>query len=132
MGRLFDEATNLEKRLYVRKLNNENISSPYVSAPERAILEMLDDVPHKQSLDESKKIMETLFNLRIDVIQELLEKCKRIKVKRLFVSLANELKLPVINNLKLSQIKFGSNSEYIIPKKGNSLILKNPGNKYNG
>lgn len=112
MPRLFKEPDNLDKRLFVTKLNNDK-SSPYVSSPERAILEMLDDVPKKQSLDESKKLMETLANLRPKVMQELLEKCVRIKVKRLFVSLGDELKLTVINNLKLSKIDFGSSSEYI-------------------
>jgi len=43
----------------------------WASEPERALLEMLDDVPQKQSLDEARKIMEPLFTLRPELLQAL-------------------------------------------------------------
>jgi Transcriptional regulator, AbiEi antitoxin, Type IV TA system/Transcriptional regulator, AbiEi antitoxin N-terminal domain len=127
MSRLFGEEDSLEERLLVRRIDEVDPHSPFVSEPERALLEMLDDVPQKQSLDEARKIMEPLFTLRSDLLQELLEACTRIKVKRLFFSLAEELNLPVLQQLNVSKMHFGSDSVYIHTLKGNSLILQNPG-----
>lgn len=132
MSRLFGVEGNLESRLHVRRLDEDDPNSPFVSEPERALLEMLDDVPQKQSLDEARKIMEPLFTLRPDLLQALLEACTRIKVKRLFFSLAEELKLPVLQQLDMSLIKFGAASVYIRTQKGNSLILQHPGKRLNG
>ncbi|MDD2737279.1 MAG: type IV toxin-antitoxin system AbiEi family antitoxin domain-containing protein [Desulfuromonadaceae bacterium] len=132
MSRLFEEECALEKRLYVSRLDGTDSYSPFVSEPERALLEMLDDVPQKQSLDEARKIMEPLFTLRSDLLQNLLQTCTRIKVKRLFFSLAEELKLPVLQLLDVSRINFGSDSVYIRTLKGNSLILQHPGKGLHG
>ena len=127
MSRLFGKEGALEKRLHVRRLDEADPYSPFVSEPERALLEMLDDVPHKQNLDDAKKVMEPLFALRSDLLQELLEACTRIKVKRLFFTLAAELQLPVVQQLNVSKLDFGSASVYVRTLKGNSLILQNPG-----
>jgi len=132
MSRLFEEEGALENRLHVRRLDEADQYSPFVSEPERALLEMLDDVPQKQSLDDAKKIMEPLFSLRPDMLQELLEACTRIKVKRLFFALADELQLPVVQQLDVSRLDFGSSSVYVRTLKGNSLILQNPGKGSNG
>lgn len=126
MSHLFREEDALEKRLYVRRLEDNDPFSPVVSEPERALLEMLDDVPQKQSLDEARKIMEPLYTLRPEAVQTLLEACTRIKVKRLFISVAEELKLPVLQQLDLSRMDFGAPSVYILTRKGGSLILKHP------
>jgi hypothetical protein len=58
--------------------------------------------------------------------QSLLEACTRIKVKRLFFALAQDLNLPVLKTLDRSHINFGAESVYIRTQKGNSLILKHP------
>jgi hypothetical protein len=126
MNRLFGEEAAVSNRLQVRRLDENNQYSPYIAAPERALLEMLDDVPHRQSRDEAAKIMEPLFTLRSDVLQSLLETCTRVKVKRLFFLLAEELNLPVVQLLDRSLIDFGAESVYIRTQKGSSLILKNP------
>lgn len=129
---LFREEAELEKRLYVRRLEENDPYSPFVSEPERALLEMLDDVPQKQSLDEARKIMEPLYTLRPEAVQTLLEVCTRIKVKRLFFSVADELKLPTLQQLDLSRMDFGAPSVYILTRKGGSLILKHPRTESNG
>ncbi len=126
-NRLFGEEGEPGHRLQVRQQSEQDRYSPYLSSPERALLEMLDEVPHRQSCDEASKLMEPLYTLRSSVLQELLEACSRIKVKRLFFALAKELKLPVLQGLDLSHIHFGSDSVYIRTQKGSSLILRNPG-----
>ena len=132
MSHLFEKDDGLEHRMHVRHQDENDPYSPFVSEPERALLEMLDDVPQKQSLDEARKIMEPLYTLRHNVLQSLLEACTRIKVKRLFFSLADNLKLPVLQQLDLNNMDFGADSVYVRTKKGSSLILKHPGMSKHG
>jgi len=132
LSHLFGEEGGVESRLAVRRQDESDPYSPYVSELERALLEMLDDIPHRQSRDEAAKIMEPLFTLRSDVLQGLLEACTRIKVKRLFFALAEEQSLPVLQQLDRSRIDFGSASVYIRTHKGSSLILKHPGKAKHG
>jgi hypothetical protein len=132
LSHLFGKEGGVENRLAVRRQDESDLYSPWVSEPERALLEMLDDIPHRQSRDEATKIMEPLYTLRPEVLQGLLEACTRIKVKRLFFALAEEQNLPVLQKLDLSRIDFGADSVYIRTQKGSSLILKHPGKAKHG
>ena len=78
-----------------------------VSSPERAILELLSFVPRKQTLEEALLILEGLANLRPKLIQELLEKCDSIKVKRLFLALSKQCGHAWYKQLSLSNIDLG-------------------------
>jgi hypothetical protein len=55
-----------------------------LSTPERAILELLDELPDRESFHQADKLMEGLVNLSPRRLQKLLEDCKSVKVKRLF------------------------------------------------
>ncbi len=61
-----------------------------ISEPERAILECLYLVPDHFDLVECYHLMEGLANLRPRLLQPLLEDCKSIKVKRLFLYMAGK------------------------------------------
>lgn len=61
-----------------------------VSNPTRALMECLYLVPKKQELVECYEIMEGLNNLRPKQVQELLEACTSVKVKRLFLYMAEK------------------------------------------
>ena len=61
-----------------------------VSAPARAMMECLYLVREQQDLIECYQLMENLNNLRPNLVQELLEKCASVKVKRLFLYLAEK------------------------------------------
>lgn len=121
---LFDEEAELVGRRGVSRLN-QGADAPFVSEPERSVLELLDLVPKKQTLEEARQIMEGLHSLRSKKMQELLERCKKIKVKRLFWSLAGELHLPVLKKLDLSVVDFGAKADYILPGE-KTLALRNP------
>ena len=56
-----------------------------MSAPERAILELLDEVPQRETFHQADMLMEGLRNLSPRRLQELLADCRRVKVKRLFL-----------------------------------------------
>lgn len=121
---LFDEPEELAEKYSVTRLN-QNADAPFVSAPERAVLEMLDLVPKQQTLEEARHIMEGLQSLRSKKMQALLKSCKKIKVKRLFWQVAEELHLPVLEKIDTSTVDFGSKSAYILQGEKN-LVLRNP------
>lgn len=78
-----------------------------ISAPERAILECLHLSPKHFDLVECYEVMQGLMNLRPKLMQELLEACKSIKVKRLFLYMADKASLPVMKHLNLETIDLG-------------------------
>lgn len=123
--RLFKGDDQAQQLFFVRKLEPDQESSPLVSDPERAVLEMLDDVPLKQSVEEAKQVMEAMFSLDAGKLQLLLQACAKVKVKRLFWLLAQELGLPVLNQIDPSSIDFGADAPYTIPGE-KSMTLKNP------
>jgi Transcriptional regulator, AbiEi antitoxin, Type IV TA system/Transcriptional regulator, AbiEi antitoxin N-terminal domain len=84
------------------------------SSPERAALEMFYYIPSKQGFDEALKIMEGLFGLRPDLVQELLEQCRSVKVKRLFLYMTEKLQLPWFSELKIKNVDLGSGKRVIV------------------
>lgn len=79
----------LPKELGLTSHEEKNFSIT-ISTPERAILECLYLAPAKLDLVECYHLMEGLSNLRPKLMQELLEKCTSIKVKRLFLYMASK------------------------------------------
>jgi len=60
-----------------------------LSTPERALLELLDELPTRESFHQVDMLMEGLVNLRPGRMQRLLTECESIKVKRLFFFFAD-------------------------------------------
>ena len=87
-----------------------------VSSAERAYLEYLDELPKRYSYTEAFEILENLTSLRSKVLQNLLENCTSIKVKRLFLHLADKVQHPWFKKIDLNKIDLG---------KGKRLIFKN-------
>lgn len=85
-----------------------------VSSPERAIMEVLYFVPQEQTFEEARLLMEGLATLRPKLVKELLEKCNSIKVKRLFMYLAEECNLPWVSKIDLSGVDLGSGKRVVI------------------
>lgn len=99
----------------------ENIELTTSSA-ERAVLEYLYDVPKREGFDEANYIMEGLSSLRPSVLQKLLEPCSSVKVKRLFLYMAEYHNHAWFERLNPSSIDFGSGKREII--KGGRLDKK--------
>jgi len=78
-----------------------------VSNAARALMECLYLAPEKQDLIECYQLMEGLNNLRPDLVQTLLEKCRSVKVKRLFIYLAEKAGHSWLGYLKLDRIGMG-------------------------
>lgn len=85
-----------------------------VSAPERAIMEVLYQVPREESYEEAKLLMEGLTTLRPRVVQTLLEHCASVKVKRLFMVLAESCQHAWARKLDLKKVDFGKGKRMLI------------------
>lgn len=85
-----------------------------ISNAPRALMECLYLVPDKQNLIECFHFMESMNNIRPAVVQELLENCKSIKVKRLFLYLAEKVNHNWFARLELDKIELGKGKRSII------------------
>lgn len=98
-----------------------------VSAPERAILELLSDVGKKQGMEEARHLIEAARSLRMDVLEELLRHLRRIKVARLAHGLADELDLPWKSLARASSERLGGGKRWVAKTRtGERLNLKRP------
>lgn len=88
----------------------------WVSCPERAILECLNRPNATTSLLDTYYLMELLTTLRPRVMQEMLEKCSSVKVKRLFLYMAEKANHPWLKALDMSRIDIGSGRRMIVPQ----------------
>ena len=84
-----------------------------VSDAIRAVMECLYLAADKETLMESYELMENLNNLRPDRVQSLLEVCRSVKVKRLFLYLAEKAGHNWLNYLNLAQIDLGKGKRSI-------------------
>lgn len=85
-----------------------------ISTPERAILECLYLAPGKLDLVECYHLMEGLSNLRPRIIQELLEQCTSVKVKRLFLYMANKAHHQWLTFVDQKKIDMGKGARSIV------------------
>lgn len=85
-----------------------------ISTPERAILEALYLVPHTQSVEESWLLMEGLVTLRPRLVQSLLGTCNSIKVRRLFLYLAEQHGHPWFDRLDVDALDLGVGNRSIV------------------
>lgn len=99
--------------------------APLVSSPERALLELLDEVGVRQPLQEAREITEGAYNLRADVLTDLLKRCTSVKTVRLCLTLAREYSLPWAAKLDTAALPKGSARPWISKgKDGRLLVLK--------
>ncbi len=79
-----------------------------VSSPELAIMECLILSPDKYNLMDVYHLMEMLTTLRSGVVTKLLEQCTSVKVKRLFLYMAEKSGHAWFKRLNLSNVSLGS------------------------
>lgn len=119
--RLFDEQPGA--LLYVTAFEGR-ADGPRVSAPERAVLELLSEVGIRQPLQEARELMESTYSLRADVLGELLKNCSSVKTVRLCLQLGRELSLPWVKRLNPAELPTGSDRPWVSRSKDGLLVLK--------
>lgn len=85
-----------------------------LSTPERAVLELLDELPGRESFHQVDKLMEGLTNLSPRRLQKLLEDCKSVKVKRLFFFFADRHGHAWLKRLDRSRINLGKGKRMLV------------------
>lgn len=85
-----------------------------VSTPERAVLEMLDELPDRETFEQADKLMEGLSNLRPGRLQLLLGDCRSVKVKRLFFVFAKRHGHSWLKHLDQDAIDLGSGNRMLV------------------
>lgn len=91
-----------------------------LACPERAILELLDELPERESFHQVDKLMEGLSTLRPRRLQTLLEACKNIKVKRLFFFFADRHNHAWLKRIDRGRIDLGRGKRMLV--KGGKYI----------
>ena len=119
--RLFNEKP--EQMPGVGRFENRD-GAPLVSTPERALLELLDEVGVRQPLQEAREIAEGTYNLRAEVLMDLLKRCTSVKTVRLCLLLGRELSLPWAGKLDAAALPRGSARPWISKSKDGLLVLK--------
>lgn len=84
------------------------------SVPERAILELLNELPEKESFDQVDMLMEGLATLSPRRLEKLLIDCKSVKVKRLFFFFADRHQHRWLTHLDRSKIDLGSGKRMLV------------------
>lgn len=79
-----------------------------VSSPERAIMECILLSPAYYDLMDVYYLMEMLSSIRASLVQQLLEDCTSVKVKRMFLYMAEKARHRWFDKLDRSRISLGS------------------------
>jgi len=93
-----------------------------LSSPERAIMEQMRLARTNDGIDYALELMHGLSTLRPDVVQALLQACRSIKVKRLFLWAAETAQHHWMEQLDLDRIDLGKGKRQLY--KGGSLDRK--------
>jgi hypothetical protein len=107
----------------------EGIGNIRLSSPERAILEILLDVPKEISFEHADQLMQNMNTLSPRSLQPLLEACDNKKVRRLFFWLAERHQHAWLAKMRPQKINFGSGKRMLakdgrLDKKYNITIPK--------
>lgn len=118
--RLFKDSA---QRMGLSRLEDDE-KNPWISDRERAVLELLSEVPQHQSLEEARQVVEVLHTLRSALMAQLLEACRSVKAVRLFLMLAKEANLPVLSKINKRKLPTGSRARWVGKTKSGLLVLK--------
>lgn len=99
---------------YIRQLWGQWEWPLMMSSAERAILELLDEVPQRETFHQADVLMEGLRNLSPRRLQTLLTACHSIKVKRLFLWFAERHQHAWLKKLDRNRIDLGKGKRMLV------------------
>jgi hypothetical protein len=85
-----------------------------ISMTERAILELLDEIPQRETFHQADVLIEGMRNLSPRRLQRLLRDCRSVKVKRLFLWFAKRHNQMWFSKLDLTGVDLGHGKRMII------------------
>ena len=84
------------------------------SCRELAILEYIESVSDEESFIFAYSLMEGMYDLRKDIVQKLLEECTSIKIKRVFLFIAEYLNYPWFLKINSANIFLGTGKRIVV------------------
>lgn len=104
----------LEDKAFVKAHQWEAELPPvYFSCPEKAIVELLTDLPDAVTFEHANGLMQGLVNLSPRKLDTLLKACKSVKAKRLFFWLAKRQSYPWFSKLNVEDYDLGSGKRVV-------------------
>jgi hypothetical protein len=91
----------------------KDLPDVYFSCPEKAIFEVLKDVPDAISFEHADELMQGLVNLSPKKLDQLLTGCRSIKVKRLFFWFAKRQNYQWFKKLDRSKYDLGAGKRVV-------------------
>ncbi|UVO35554.1 type IV toxin-antitoxin system AbiEi family antitoxin [Bradyrhizobium arachidis] len=85
-----------------------------LSILERAVFELLDELPNNESFEQVDALLGGLANLRPDRLQKLLQDCVSVKVKRLFFYFADRHKHAWLKRLSKETVDLGQGKRMLV------------------
>ena len=85
-----------------------------LSTPERAVLELLDELPERETFHQADMLLEGLTNLSPKRLNRLLRECRSVKVKRLFLWFADRYRHAWLTQLDRDRIDLGSGKRMLV------------------
>jgi hypothetical protein len=85
-----------------------------LSTPERAYLELLDELPQRESFHQADMLMQGAANLSPRRLQRLLTDCSSVKVKRLFFFFADRHQHAWLKRIDRSAIDLGKGKRMLV------------------
>lgn len=104
----------LQDKAFLKKHEWEAGLPPvYFSCPEKAMLELLMDLPDAVSFEHANELMQGLVNLSPKKLDALLQSCKSVKVKRLFLWFAKRQNYHWLSKLDAANYDLGSGKRVV-------------------
>jgi hypothetical protein len=85
-----------------------------LSSPERALLELLDELPDRESFHQVDKLVEGLANLSPRRLEKLLRECRSVKVKRLFFFFADRHQHAWLRRINKDMVDLGKGKRMLV------------------
>ena len=85
-----------------------------LSTPERAVLELLDELPEKETFHQADMLLEGCTSLSPKRLNRLLRECRSVKVKRLFLWFADRHRHAWLKQLDREGIDLGSGKRMLV------------------
>jgi Transcriptional regulator, AbiEi antitoxin, Type IV TA system/Transcriptional regulator, AbiEi antitoxin N-terminal domain len=105
---------SVSKRLGVVAFHFSDLELPLIiSTPERASLELLNELPERESWETVTETFAGLVNLRPNLVMKLLKACTTIKTKRLFLVQGELHQHLWFNHLKLDDLDLGQGKRQV-------------------
>jgi hypothetical protein len=92
--------------------------SVWISSRELAVLEFINELDLRYSFETAENYMSGLLGLRAEILQSLLENCSSVKVKRVFLFLAEKLNYDYLKKLDVSKFNLGKGKRQVILENG--------------